>query len=283
MQKNRGALFIVVAAFLFGSIGIVNKYLAVPPIIQNFYRFLFSSVSLFLVLLVRKEIVTVKKESFIFLLPISLGIIGSSVFFASAVKIIPVGIVAFIFYLFPTIAVLLSRLLLKEAITKNVTIALLVASIGVLFLSWKNTAGVHSLLGYAYSLFAAVCYSIVLVFSKKLRTFYSPVSLAFLQALIVSIVLFPVALRTSYTLDVMSVSLLVFLGIVVSGAGIVLLNAGLGKVTANRAAILMYIEPVAASILAAIFFRQIPSFSTFIGCVVILSADYFILTRGNLA
>jgi drug/metabolite transporter (DMT)-like permease len=280
-MKNKGELYIIIAAILFGSIGIINKYLAIPPVVQNFYRFLFSTIFLFSVIYFRKEKPKLKKESFLYLILISLGIIGTSIFFATAVKIIPIGTVAFIFYLFPIIIVLFSGIFLKEKITKNIAVALILASFGAFLLYYGGNIQASGYLGYLLSLLAAVCYSIVIIFSKKLRSYYSPLVLAFFQALIVSILLIPVAFAINYSLDPLSIGLLLFLGIIISGIGIILLNFGLGQVTANRAAVLMYIEPVAASILAMIFFRQIPGVFALAGCVLILLADYYIVTRNN--
>jgi len=280
-MKNKGELNIIVAAILFGAIGIVYKYLTIPPVVQNFYRFLFSATFLILIVYVRKEAIVFKKESFINLLLISLGIIGASVSFSTAVRIIPVGTVAFIFYLFPIIIVILSGIFLNERVTKNIIIALILATAGVFLLSVGDLAGGKAVTGYLLSLLAATCYSIVIIFSKKLREVYSPTYLAFLQALIVCILLLPITLLTKYTLDFNSLVLLVFLGVIISGIGVILLNTGLGQVTANRSAVLMYIEPVATLILAIIFFKQVPGLYSLVGCGLILLANYYIIIKGN--
>lgn len=280
-MKNRGVLSVLIAALLFGFIGILNKLLPVPPIVQNFYRFLFSAVVLLAVVGIQREKISLKKKSLPLLVLVSMGIIGSSTLVAVSVKMIPVGTTIFLFYIFPIIAVLLSSIFLKEKLSPMVVLSLVLATVGIFFIS-KHEAGQSSnLLGYFYALAAAFCYAVVLVISKKLRLYYSATVLATFQALLVILFLLPFTLVTNYHLTINSLIILLFLGVVISSGGIILLNSGLGKISASKSAIFMYIEPVSASILALVFFKQIPSLFVIIGCVFILLADYLAIIESN--
>ena len=70
---------------------------------------------------------------------------------------------------------------------------------------------------------------------------------------------------------------LLTMGIVHSTIAPLLYVQGFKSVKANEAAILGYVEPVGATILALIFFHEVPGFQALLGGSLILFSGYMIL------
>ena len=71
-----------------------------------------------------------------------------------------------------------------------------------------------------------------------------------------------------------------FMGIVHSTIAPILYYRGLREVTANRAAVLGYLEPVSAIILGAIFLNENIYWNTIAGGVLIILSGYLVVRRG---
>ena len=114
---SKDTISIVIAALLFGSIGIVSKFIDLPVVPQNFYRFLFAGVFFFIFLLYKKEkIVFNWKRDWMWMIVLGIAYASSGTTFTEAVRYISISNSAFIFYTYPVIVTLLSPFILKEDI-----------------------------------------------------------------------------------------------------------------------------------------------------------------------
>jgi drug/metabolite transporter (DMT)-like permease len=72
-----------------------------------------------------------------------------------------------------------------------------------------------------------------------------------------------------------------FMGIIHSTIAPILYFRGLQEVTANRAAVLGYLEPVCAIIISMIFLNEMPGINAIIGGMLIIFSGYLTLKGSN--
>lgn len=277
---KKGSVYLIISALLFGFIGVFNRWILLPPTVLSFYRFIIAAIFLFIVIKFKKEKIKILSKDIPLLVLLSVGYIISSIFFIKAIRYLTISSADFVFYLFPVLVAILSPVFLKERIQIKTFFALLIALIGIYFLlgpeNLKGNFNGSNLIGLACSFIAAIAYAMNILISKKLAAHYSSYSLTFVQCIIGSIILLPFIISTDYTLTIYNFVLLLVFGIVIWGAGITLLFKGLKTVTASESAIIMYLDPLSATIYGVILFREIPAVISLIGGVLIIVAGYMI-------
>jgi drug/metabolite transporter (DMT)-like permease len=106
---------------------------------------------------------------------------------------------------------------------------------------------------------------------------FTPLVLAFFANITIIILLapfvreFPVHALWSY----------LFMGIIHSTIAPILYFKGLQEVTANRAAVLGYLEPVCAIVISMIFLNEVPGIHSIIGGMLIILSGYLTLKTPN--
>ena len=171
-----------------------------------------------------------------------------------------------------------------EKLSKRMVIALACALIGtVLLVGFDSVEGQRDdlLLGVMFSLSAAVTYAIVILCGRFLAAKYHPLqvtsvgfsagSLALLLAnLIVGID--PVETAQGWLL-------IVYLGVVPSALGYLLLQMGLRTVSATAASIVSMLEPTVAALLAWIFFGEKLAASGIAGAALLMVSIFLLSTE----
>lgn len=275
-------LYIATTAVLYGFLLIIYKLVDLPEIVQNFYRFLFAAIVLYAFLIYRSKKIKIHKKSFWLLVILAIANIGSATLAAIAVDFTLVSNVTFIFYTFPLLVAMVSPFIFKERTYTFTVVSLVLSIIGIYFLVDPASLKIDltSLKGLLLSFSAAICYSVVILTSKKLSQEYGGLMLAFLQSIIMAIILFPVNFVYDYNLSLYSLSLLLIMGVLISGIGAVLLFTGIKKVPANQAGIIMYLEPLTTTVLGYIVFAEFPSIYGLIGGLLIILSGYIVINGG---
>ncbi|MBI4257946.1 MAG: DMT family transporter [Thaumarchaeota archaeon] len=208
---------------------------------------------------------------------------------------VPVAVVAFLLYIQPVWTMLIARLWLSEEINRRKILALITAIIGVLVL--VDVVAVSSMTdftGLIFPLFAGVLLSLVYVLGRvgAVKGLH-PVTLTFglrgFQA-VWALALYPVVaivvkdasfsrLSFDLSLDVW-LQLFAFSLFIGAGSGLLIFR-GLKTVSASRAGIILLLEPIIGTILAAVFFMQAITLNIIVGGLLILLANYLVITERN--
>lgn len=188
-------------------------------------------------------------------------------------------------YTAPIFVALLSPLLLKERLTIRLALAILISTAGLwimlnmsagemlnLILSEdKNTRGIFA------GLVSGVSYAVIVITFRVFSQNYHPLVLTFAQNSIIALMLLPFTGLSEKILQ--GLWAVVVMGIMHSTIAPLLYFKGMTMVTANRAAILGYIEPVCSIFLGFIFLNEVISLRTFIGGSMILFSGYLTITN----
>ena len=168
---------------------------------------------------------------------------------------------------------------------KTAWLAILISSIGLWFILGTPASGAELPLGESErrgiiaGVLSGLAYALLIIIIRGIASKYLPLFIVFIQNTFIALMLLPFVLKMHITPQ--SLPYLVTLGIVHSTVAPWLYVEGIKSVKANEAAILGYLEPLGAIILALIFLHEIPGAKALLGGILILYSGFMILkSRG---
>jgi len=265
------SLYILLAIFLWSSLGVVVRLSGVQIHVLIFYSLIVSLIVQGLILLqkrYRKEIPQFKQMKY----PLILGIFSLlntfSYFYAFQNTTIANAVLTH--YTAPVIVALLASFLLKEKITGKIILVLILASAGLwIMLGGFSLRGVHTA-GIAAGLISGVAYAVVVIFLRIHSQDFDPLVLCFFTNVFIAIMIAPFIRDFPFT----AIWSYLFMGIVHSTIAPILYYKGLQSVTANKAAVLGYLEPVCAIMFSMLLLNEIPRIQSVIGGMLIVFSGY---------
>lgn len=286
-----GSLYILLAILIWSSLGIFVRLLGLPVHLVIFYPALVSAALTGFMLLLKRRGKTgggsgEKRRRGILYLSIlgPLSLLNMLAFFY-AYKHTTIANSILTHYIAPVLVAFMAPVFLKERLTKKVMLALAVAVAGlwimfgenpVAFLGRlgsldKNTAGIFA------GLFSGLVYAVIIIVFRLFAQRFDPVALTFSQNVMMALLLLPFAGVFVFPVDLPTMGVLVLMGVVHSTVAPVLYFKGLETVTAGRAAVIGYMEPVGAVLFGALFLAELPVLTTILGGGLILLSGWFTL------
>jgi drug/metabolite transporter (DMT)-like permease len=183
-------------------------------------------------------------------------------------------------YTAPVIVAFLAPFFLKEKLTVKILLSIAIASTGLwimLNISPEQfmsllLAGDANTIGIFSGLFSGFAYAVLIIVIRALAQSFNPfIMTLFLNLIIASILLPFIQIPEDFTSALWAFAVM---GVVHSTIAPVLYFRGMKEVTANRAAIIGYLEPVCAILLGLIFLSEAVNLSTIIGGLMILYSGY---------
>jgi drug/metabolite transporter (DMT)-like permease len=271
---NTGSVYILSAILLWSSLGVVVRLSGVEIHILMFYSLVASLIVQGIILsrkTYRKEIPGIGMLKY----PVILGFFSflNTFTYFYAFKNSTIANAVLTHYTAPVIVAFLAPLFLKEVITRRIVIAIIIASIGLWIMLDGFSFKENQMAGIMAGLVSGLAYAIIIIFLRIQSQNFNPLVLAFFTNVTITILLlpfireFPLKALWSY----------LFMGIVHSTIAPILYFKGLQHVTANRAAVLGYIEPVGAIIIGIIFLSEHPPSISLVGGALIIFSGYLTL------
>jgi drug/metabolite transporter (DMT)-like permease len=270
------SLYILLAIFLWSSLGVVVRLSGVEIHILIFYSVVVSIIVQGIILSrkdCRKEIPGINKLKY----PIILGffLLLNTFTYFYAFKHTTIANAVLTHYTAPVIVAFLAPLLLREVITRRLIIVIIMASIGLWIMldgfSFKEdqTAGIMA------GLFSGLAYAIIIIFVRMYAWNFNPLVLAFFSNATIAILLAPFIRE----IPLNALWSFLLMGIVHSTIAPILYYKGLQYVTANKAAVLGYLEPVSAIIFSILFLNEMIGINSLIGGMLIIFSGYLTLRK----
>lgn len=167
MDRLIGVFLVALSAAFFGANTIFARicYAAgANPETFLFIRFLIASPIMFLIMVTRGFSLPRGKLLLSLTLIGGIGLSGSTLSFYTAIKFAPVNLIIIITYMYPAIVTLLASVFLKQPVTKYKIVALTMTGVGILFTIGVGGGGYF--VGIILAVFAAILYSLYLIFSS---------------------------------------------------------------------------------------------------------------------
>lgn len=282
-QEKKSRLALIGSMCIFGTIGILRKYIELPSSVIALVRGAVGVVFLLCLMgLTGKKPDRRAIRSNLGILILSGAFIGFNwILLFEAYCHTSVATATLSYYMAPILVVLASPLVLKEKLTGKRILCVAVALAGMVLVSGVLQAGfsgMSELTGVALGLGAAVLYASVILLNKKLGEM-SAYDKTVVQLAAAAVVLLPYTLLTedfsALTIDALGLVLLLVAGILHTGAAYALYFGSMKDLPAQTVALYSYIDPILAVVLSALLLREPMSLSGAIGAVMILGAAFF--------
>ena len=278
--QSRSRILLLTSVFIFGTIGILRRYIPLSSSLIALVRGGIGSVFLIsLVYFSKKKLDMTAVRRNLLLLILSGAAIGFNWMF-EAYNYTSVATATLCYYLAPILVILASPLVLKESLTRRKLLCAAAALIGMVLVSGileADFSGLAEMRGVVFGLGAAVLYASVILMNKKMAGI-SAYDKTILQLSMASIALLPYVLVTenwsAVTVSTLSLVLLLIAGIVHTGIAYWLYFGSMEHLHSHTVALLSYLDPILAIVLSMVFLREPISAATAVGAVMILGAAY---------
>jgi drug/metabolite transporter (DMT)-like permease len=272
------SFYILTAIFLWSSLGVVVRLSGVEIHVLMFYSLVVSVIAQGIILSgkkYRREFPDIRKLRY----PVILGCISciNTFTFFYAFKHTTIANAVLTHYTAPVIVAFLAPFFLKEQITRKIIIVILIASAGLWIMLDGFSIEKNHVMGIVAGLVSGIAYAMIVIFLRMHSKKFTPLIFVFFGNITIIILLapfireFPVHAVWSY----------LFMGIIHSTIAPILYFRGLQDVTANRAAVLGYLEPVCAIIISMIFLYEMPGIHSIAGGLLIIFSGYLTLREPN--
>lgn len=281
-KKTNAKVKLGTSMMIFGTVGIFVTYIPLPSSILAMARGIIGTLFLLLVtLLTRKKISLTAIRKNLLILCISGFAIGINwILLFEAYRYTTVATATLCYYLAPVFVILVSPIFLKEHFTLKKFVCVLVALMGMVFVSGVLKTGITDrteLKGIFCGLGAAAFYASVVILNKKLSDI-DAYDKTIMQLTAAVVVILPYALLTedmgAIRLSATTAILVVIVGMVHTGAAYAMYFGSMKDLKAQTIAIFSYIDPVVAILLSAFVLGQGLDGYGMIGAVMILGATF---------
>ncbi len=186
------------------------------------------------------------------------------------------------YYFAPIVVIILAPFVLKERLTFAKAGCIISAMLGlflIVSLGGNNTSGTYNhTVGILYGLSAAVLYASVILMNKFIKNL-AGFETTLVQLVVAVLVLSPyVLIKDQLDFSGMNSKAIIFiliLGIIHTGVAYYLYFTSIKELKGQTIAVLSYIDPISAVIIAAVFLGESMSFVQMIGGVLILGSTFF--------
>lgn len=277
MNRMLPSLYILLALFLWSSLGVIVKLSGVAVHVLIFYSVIVSLIVQGIILsrkTYRKEFPGLKLLQY----PLILGAASlmNTFSYYLAFKHTTIANAVLTHYTAPVIVAFLAPLFLRERVTRPIIISIAIASAGLWIMLNGFSFNEGDALGITAGLVSGFAYAVVVILIRIYTQSFNPVVLAFFSNAVIAILLAPFVRE----FPVNALWSFLVMGIVHSTIAPILYFKGLRYVSAGRTAVLGYIEPVIAIIFGIIFLSELPGKGSIIGGLLIIFSGYLTL-RGE--
>jgi len=281
-MKKTAYLFVVMAAVLWGIIGIFSKQLSIMgfSILQIVsIRAIFSALIIMTVLLVkdRKLLRIELRDSLYFL---GTGIISFTFFnwcYFIAINKTSLSAAAILLYTAPAFVMVFSSVLFKEEFTKRKAAALILTFAGCFLVAANASGAVRniSLLGVIAGLGSGLGYALYSIFGRYALNKYHPFTVTLYTFIFASLGLIPISNikgMLSLLSDTKAVYYALCLSVLSTVLPFLLYTKGLSRLEAGRASIIATLEPVVATIIGIALFGEPVTLYKITGILIVVFA-----------
>jgi drug/metabolite transporter, DME family len=288
-QTKIAFLFVAIGASLWGIIGYFVKELAsigYSPLQIVFLRAISAFIFFFIwIMIYRPALLKIKvRDSWYFF---GTGVLSVSFFnwcYFTTIQHSSLAIAAILLYTAPVFVLLISIFVFNEKLTWQKLTALFITFLGCMFVSgiFSGNFSELSWTGLITGLGAGFGYSLYSIFGKLASKKYETLTISFYTFLFAMIVLFPISgIYSSETVafDAHALAYTAGLGLFPTVLAYWFYTQGLKQVEASKASIVSTVEPVVATVMGLLLFKESVSFIQITGILLVLGAVLLIQER----
>lgn len=269
---------------IFGSIGVFVKNVDLPSSGIAFLRGMIGSLFLLIVSVFLKQKKTswesLKKNGWLLLSGAAIGF--NWIFLFQAYKYTTVSNATLSYYFAPVFVMILAPFVLKEKLTPVKVGSIITAMIGLFLVVNLNKSGAaggtyNHAIGILYGLSAAALYASAILMNKFIKNL-SGFETTLIQLMVAALVLLPYTFFKDHLdlsgITAQSVTFILMIGIIHTGVAYFFYFTSLKELKGQTIAVLSYIDPISAVLIAAVFLGESMSPMQMIGGALILGSTF---------
>lgn len=280
VRETNAKASLILAMVIFGTIGIFRKYIPLSSGIVACARGILGVV--FLIIFIKVKKLSMNKNAIkkhLKILLISGAFIGLNwVLLFESYRYTSVAVATLCYYMAPIFVMIVSPFLLKEKLTAKKAVCVMVALVGMVFVSGVLDGGISDiseLKGILFGLGAAALYATVVMMNQKLGE-VPTYDKTIMQLGAAAVVLIPYVLLvedlSAAVLTPLIIMMLIIVGVVHTGIAYALYFGSMNGLKAQTVALFSYIDPIVAIVLSAMFLMEPMTIYSWIGAVLVLGA-----------
>jgi len=282
-KMQLGYVQILSAAFIWGTYGLFVRALDYSPEYILFHRFLFGFFGLLIFVSIKDGLASIKPAlvhwKWMLIPALLTGL--SWLAYTYSLNLTTVANAAFLIYTAPVFTVLFAPFMLKEKLELRSIVALIVSLLGTASIMGYTSffSPGASLLGDIIALLGGITYGFLSLFIKRAPREILGLPSNIMLSGCITLALLPFVIVSPEQFSWNGILILLALGLFQQSLGATLFHLGLQKVKAQHAGILTYIEPLAATLMAAIFLYEGLTWGSIIGGVLIMVGGIMVVLR----
>lgn len=281
-MKNLSYAFVIAAAILWGIISIfVNKLYSFgfTPIQIVSTRAIFASIILILYLMItNKKYLKIKPTDIKYF--IGTGLFSFAFFnwcLFVAIKNTSVSIATILMYTAPAFVMLLSALLFKEKLTlvKIASLALTFSGCMLVTGAFQGSGHRASSIGILAGLGSGLGYALYSIFGKYALKKYDPMTIPVYTFIVAAVGLIPITDFQGIINSFSNVKVLFYsiaLGLFSTVLPFIFYTKGLSRLETSKASLIATLEPVVASMVGFVVFKETVTLSKLLGILLVIAA-----------
>lgn len=259
------------AVLLFGLAGVIGRGVASPAFVVTFARVLFSSITLGLFFLLRRQSIRLRRPGDFAMLALA-GVIMAAhwTMFMASIQKAGVAVGTITFATFPLFVTFLEPLMFHEKLKPGGIVQALIMLIGVVVLAPLGKPDPGLLYGILLGMGSSLTYAMLSLLNRRFTADYFSSQVCFYEQGVATIVLLPVMFILRPEVIAADIPYLIVLGIVCTAIAHSLFIASFAGLKVRTAGIISGMETVYSIILASLILAELPSMREIIGGVIIL-------------
>lgn len=278
-QSNAISILSVLGALILWSssfVAIKFAYTTYPPITLAVVRFIVATIILGALTLLPQNRVRLEKKDILTVAVCGLtGIMLYAVLQNIAMQWTSASSATLIIASYPIITLLLESLIYKTKLSAIKIVAILIAIVGVVILSYVKAESrlEGELLGILLLVLAGVVWAVYNFMTKKVVNRYPPITLLFYSTLFGTILMLPLALierRQWQQPTLISFSMMMFLGVFCSVIAFLLYNRGLKTMSASTVTSMLNLVPIFGVFFSWLLLGEQVTLRKFVGGAIVI-------------
>lgn len=275
-NQKKSLISIHIAVLLFGLAGLFAKWVLLPAVIIVLGRVIFSSLSLFFLLKVKKARVRLDKgRDYILMITAGIVLAVHWTTFMQSIQTSTVAVGTLTFSTFPLFVTFLEPVLFHERLKSSSVVSAVVMLAGVLLIVPEFHLGNTMTQGVIWGMAGSLSYAVLSLMNRMFMEKYTSSLTAFYEQATAAVVLLPSLFLLKPVVSGKDILVLVLLGVVFTAFAHTMYIEGLKHVKVQTAGIISGLESVYGIIAAFLFLGEKPGIKELAGGVIILGVVFY--------
>lgn len=274
-MKYKGYILLGITILFFSTLEVVTSTLKgiINPLQLTFLRFLIGGAVLLPLVIKRRE--KLQAKDLLFFLGLgTLNILISMGSLQMAISLGKASTAAILISSNPIFVLLFSSLLLKEKVTFERIVCIVLGMVGISLIIYKGNIGGDTAVSLALGIIAAITFGLYTVLGKLKSEGVSSITMICISSIFGSLLYVPILLMKGIPLFYIPQGAflkILYAGVFLSGVAYVTYMEALKILSASKGAMVFFLKPVIASILAVVFLGESLSLKTAAGMLLVLA------------